>query len=444
MERYSLDCKNKILLITSLPPAHSAGLGQDIINALTQVGYEVDVITKNKYIGQPKYVNNVLGYPLKQEILKTLRRNRFVMSLVTRIKKVIYFSEPKEYIQNNGLTFTYPDETHPQVSPELLLSKINGQYKAVITLFWQGFINSQSLKAVYNKLKCPIIIYSVDMAPMTGGCHYFGDCRRLYDCCGKCPALNSSKVEDASRRNFEIKRSNYSQMNCVYLANTWMNRFAQKTGLFINNQIKYASIVLDKDKFSPAKSSKDKLLLSDEKRFVIMFRSSIAIVRKGDSYVAEIMNKLYEELTPENRKSILLLSVGSLLSNERKEALRFDVKDLGLVSEPELIKAYRTASIFISASTDDAGPSMVNQSMMCGTPVAAFNVGTAIDLIQNNINGFIAPLGDVDPWVTGIKKIIQDKKFQESLSKEARLSAIRHNSYDVFATSISSLIHEFG
>jgi len=435
---------NKILLITALPPAHSAGLGQNIINALTQAGYEVDVLTKYRYLGQPIQVKNVKRYPFKQEILKTLRRSKFVMSLVAQLKKIINFSESNGYIQNNGIAFTYPDEYHPQVSPELLISKITGQYKAVITLFWQGFINSQSLKAVYNKLKCPIIIYSVDMAPMTGGCHYFGDCRRLYDGCGKCPALNSSEIEDASRRNFEIKKSNYSQMNCVYLANTWMNRFAQKTGLFNNNQIKYASIVLDKDKFSPAKSTKDKFLLSDEKRFVIMFRSSIAIARKGDSYVAEMMNKLYEELTPENRKRILLLSVGSLLGNERKEALRFDVKDLGLVSEPELIKAYRTTSIFISASTDDAGPSMVNQSMMCGTPVAAFNVGTAIDSIQNNINGFIAPLGDVDPWVTGIKKMIQDEKFQESLSKEARLSAIRHNSYEVFATSISSLIHEFG
>ena len=56
----------------------------------------------------------------------------------------------------------------------------------------------------------------------------------------------------------------------------------------------------------------------------------------------------------------------------------------------QLIKAYNIADVFISSSTDDAGPSMVNQSMACGTPVISFHIGTALDVMFQGVSGFSA------------------------------------------------------
>ncbi len=433
----------KILLISALPLSHSAGLGQDIVNALTQEGYHVDVLTKHRYEGQPKFVSNVLGFPFKQEFLKRLRKNNTIMKFIWKIKKLKNPSSGNYESDENFINFTYPDELRPAVSPSMLTSKIKGEYAAVITLFWQYFLTTESLKAVYDKLKCPIIIYSVDMAPMTGGCHYFGKCTRLFEECGLCPALHSKEIKDASHRNFCTKKSNYSQINHVYLANTWMNQFARKTGIFLQNRIRYASIVLDQNRFSPAMTNSDKFQFAKTDQFIIMFRSSIANARKGDLYVEKIIKEIYDRLTPDQREKVTLMSVGSLLSPERKNALKFDIKDLGVVSEKDLIKAYRSSSIYISSSIDDAGPSMLNQAMMCGTPVAAFNIGTAMDLIQHNENGFKASVGEITPLVDGIYRLINEPAYQRQLSKNARITALEHNSYSSFSKTITSLINEF-
>ena len=48
---------------------------------------------------------------------------------------------------------------------------------------------------------------------------------------------------------------------------------------------------------------------------------------------------------------------------------------------------------------------MVNQAMMCGTPVVAFNIGVALDLVITNTTGYLAKLFDIEDFSNGIKAI---------------------------------------
>ena len=65
------------------------------------------------------------------------------------------------------------------------------------------------------------------------------------------------------------------------------------------------------------------------------------------------------------------------------------------IADPSLFAAtYAAADIFICSSVEDSGPMMINESMMSGTPVAAFEMGVAIDLVVNGTTGFRVPLGD--------------------------------------------------
>ena len=48
----------KVLIISSKPPEYSAGLGQDVMKSLQQVGCAVDYITKYAYNGT---IDNVYG-----------------------------------------------------------------------------------------------------------------------------------------------------------------------------------------------------------------------------------------------------------------------------------------------------------------------------------------------------------------------------------------------
>ena len=49
---------------------------------------------------------------------------------------------------------------------------------------------------------------------------------------------------------------------------------------------------------------------------------------------------------------------------------------------------------------------MINESMMCGTPVVAFRMGVAEDLIENGQSGAIATLGDTQAFADALEQVL--------------------------------------
>ena len=48
-------------------------------------------------------------------------------------------------------------------------------------------------------------------------------------------------------------------------------------------------------------------------------------------------------------------------------------------------------------------PTVVMESLSCGTPVTAFDIGGVSDMISHNIDGYIAKPFDAEDFVKGIK-----------------------------------------
>ena len=61
------------------------------------------------------------------------------------------------------------------------------------------------------------------------------------------------------------------------------------------------------------------------------------------------------------------------------------------------------SDVFLSPSIQDAGPMMLNQALMCGTPAVAFNIGVAYDII-NDKTGYLAKYRDSEDFCKGIIK----------------------------------------
>jgi len=445
-ENKDINKTKKLLLITSRPPSYSAGLGQDVINALSEQGYQVDVLSLYGQQNQPSNMISILPYKfvLKDRIISFLQKRRFIRKLWHQIRKLLGIQTQIKfhYLRNNGISIVYPDESKPDIDVEKVLSYIKYDYDIVMSLFWQDFINSKTLNEIYKKQKCPILIYSVDMAPFTGGCYYFGNCRNFEKGCGNCPAMASNIENDDSRKNFLKKKFNYSQMECYFLGNTWMIDFARKSNIFNENQVRFASIVLNSNEFTPDKNiNNDKISLPKGKEFGIMFRAMPNFdARKGEVEFEKMMQLLYDQLGEKEREKIIILPVGCYLKEDRKSKFKFDVMDIGMVSKSTLINLYRISSVFVSPSLDDAGPSMVNQAMMCGTPVLAFNIGTAIDMIDDGVNGYKSSVGDINHLVKGLFHLIKNQSALKDMSENARLKAIAINSYNAFNKNFSAVL----
>jgi glycosyltransferase involved in cell wall biosynthesis len=128
--------------------------------------------------------------------------------------------------------------------------------------------------------------------------------------------------------------------------------------------------------------------------------------RKGMNYLLRALEILYTRLSDDERNSVLLVLAGHDIDSI-KELLHFDYVYLGYVKQFQLPEIYSMSNVFLSPSVNDAGPSMVNQSLSCGTPVVAFEMGTALDVVKDQDTGYCAKLRDSDDFARGIEMIFR-------------------------------------
>lgn len=431
-----------ILFISNFPPTHSAGLANDYMRALKLAGHHVDYLTKYDYPGRKENEYYVLKEKKWMKLRRWCMKLPQVYTLIHRFHLGVKYSKKeseKQENQNNGLTITNMYENRPPVDVSLVLDKIRKPYDVAITLFWEGFITTVTLKAIYEKFKIPIIIRSVDMFTYTGGCYYFGDCRNFVTGCGCCPVINSLNDNDQTHKNFLIKKDVYSSINYAIGLNSWMQQFAKPTGLFDEDRIVTTSASIDEKLFIPKDKKKCKRSFGiDEDKFVLFSRAvDKSNVAKGYDYLIKSVNEFASLLNERQRNQVVLALAGKELSKEEKEEFLIEVKNLGVLSRDELINAYNAGSVFLSTSIDDAGPSMVNQAIMCGTPVVCFDIGTAWDVIDNGVSGYKVKLKDAKSFGLAIETIhaMSDAQY-DCLRKSTRKIAMKFNSLKSFSDMV--------
>ena len=148
--------------------------------------------------------------------------------------------------------------------------------------------------------------------------------------------------------------------------------------------------------------------------------------RKGLHIFIEAL-EILKITEPEIFKRIVILVIGYSKINSF-DAIGVNSIKIGYVNPLQLVKLYNFIDVYVCPSIEDAGPLMVNQSLICGTPVIAFDTGVAPDLIYDESAGYIAKLGDVNDFAKGLATIIKrnsgddgvnvrEKNRQETIKK---------------------------
>ncbi|WP_282730615.1 glycosyltransferase [Flavobacterium yafengii] len=419
-----------ILLINSFMPRGSATMVEDMYKSLSEK-HNVDLLLKYPI----KSTMSVLSVYSRFEYF-FLRVSRFFLGKFFRLKNLLF--RVNKSIQLPQYHFFGINDANPPVSSKKVLKKIQKDYDLIIVFFWQDMITSKTLYDIYQKTKKPILLISADMFPMTGGCSYFWDCDRLEKSCGKCPGINSSDENDITRKNFLYKKNKLENINCVFLGNTWMNKYAAKSGLFKKIDIIYP--IIDENVFKP----RDKEYLKKQKNYtgkIILFFGAVNAneERKGYRYLVEAL-QLLSEKRPELVGKIVLLVAGN--NADLPELSGFSVEKTGYLTFDQLAECYAVSDIFLSPSIQDAGPMMLNQSLLCGTPAVAFDMGTAFDIL-NSQTGYLAKFRDSEDFCNGVISLIN--KSEEELafmSKECRIQSLKKYSYKVFRDGIVRIYNE--
>ena len=389
---------NILMVFCNNPLFNSGAVAFDLFNEFKAKGNQVKLLV-NTY--DADYPDGVIS----METFYLFWKKR----IINKVKRIFGLGE--KIITDYNYHFHEIDEKKRFYKMNKLLKKANIKPDAIVILFAKNFINSKNIYELYKITNKPIYLMMYDTAPLTGGCHYSWDCIGYQNSCGNCPGLFSKDPFDASYQNLLYKKKYMDKTNIsIVLASEWQYLQAKKSIVFKDKPIHKILISINPDVFKivPKEISRKKVGISLQKKVIFFGAKYFMAERKGVKYLLEAL-KILKELVgkkPGLRESIHLL-IASEETDMFKNELPFEYSNLGWVNNTDgIASAYQAADIYLCPSIEDAGPSMVNQSIMCGTPVVSFAQGVSLDIVISGKTGYRARLKDSADMAKGIYDIL--------------------------------------
>ena len=434
----------KILLLNTHNPNLEAGaVSMDLFNLLRKRGHEV-VLLVNSYASD--YGEGIISaetkFSYEKKIIKAMIVWRF-----NKLRETFKFIKITK--TDSDYCFFEIDEKKSYIRTSVLLKRAEIKPDVIIVLFTKGFINARNLFELNKTSKAPIFWIMYDMAPFTGGCHYAWDCTGYMDACGCCPGMFSNNPNDVTRRNLSFKKRFLNKTNIqIIAASEWQYKQVKSSSLFRDRIIHKIHISIDNSVFKPIEKNvvRSQIGINVDKRVIFFGAVVLSQKRKGMSYLLKSLNILREKIENSDtalKNNVLLLIAGRGI-DDIAEMLPFEYHYLGKTNNSnEIASAYQASDVFVCPSIEDSGPMMINQSLMCGTPVVAFKMGVAIDLVIQGSTGYTAVLRDSKDLAQGLYNVLSlGEDDYKKMSKNCRELALRMFAPEVQITKIEGIIND--
>ena len=335
--------------------------------------------------------------------------NNTIIGPISRLQKLFAIARP--YIDNIFLFF-YKHRTNTLFSLSWLpfsgiAEKINEVNADVVHLHWVagGMMSVSEIR----KIKAPIVWSLHDNWAFTGGCHIKWDCERYKEKCGKCPRLKSSFEFDLSRWVYFRKANVYKELDRLTIVglSRWITDCAINSSLFKEHQVVNIPNPIDTQIFKPFdKEQARKLWGLPSDKNIILFGANSATkdINKGFLKFLEALEKVKS-----NNIEIVVYGSGKASS---VQDFGFNVHYLGhLHDDISLVTLYSASDVMVVPSLQENLSNAIMESLSCGTPVVAFDIGGNSDLIDHQMNGYLATPYSTDDLANGIDWVLEESDY---------------------------------
>lgn len=247
-----------------------------------------------------------------------------------------------------------------------------------------GYFDLTSLPALSKKV--PVVMTLHDTWLLSGHCAYAITCDRWKQGCGKCPDLSlyPAVSRDATAFNWQRKKQIYQNSTfSIITPSQWlMNKVHDSMLMAAQPETKVIHNGVDLEIFKPGnkQQARDYLGLPQDAKIILFAANSIRTnIWKDYQTIKSALAKL-SLMLPDQK--ILLVGLGDDGPPEHVERAR--VMFVPYNPDTSIIaQYYQAADVYVHAAKADTFPTVILESLACGTPVVA----TAIDGIPEQIKG---------------------------------------------------------
>lgn len=267
----------------------------------------------------------------------------------------------------------------------------------IIHLHWinQGGLSLHNIEQLQSLGK-PIVWTMHDMWPFTGICHYAYECAAYETQCIQCP----QNADILAKNTFNAKGAIWHKMHFVGCSE-WITSLARKSHLTTDRMVCSIPNPIDTTLFTPLskREARIRLGLEPNGKYILFGAMNTTSAIKGFQYLREA-----DKLISSNEVQYLVF--GKNAENVVSQLSRKGIS-LGYVNdEQQKALIYSAADVFITPSQADNLPNMIMESMACGTPCVGFQIGGIPEMIDHQVNGYVARYRDAADFAEGIKWVL--------------------------------------
>ncbi len=291
----------------------------------------------------------------------------------------------------------------------------------------------------------PLVLTLHDEWMLTGHCASTLECPRWETGCGNCPDLSiyPSIPMDDTRFNWRRKQRIYADSRLYVAApSEWMINKARRSMLgpaMVESRVIPNGV--DQNIFKPAEKKHVRRELGLDPNVKIIMVQASKNFRANRFKDFETTRQCISSLLENRDNDFIVLVIGLSMEEDPFKTKRVRLYPYA-TSQRILAQYYQASDVFLHSTHSDNFPSVILESLSCGTPVIATNVGGIPEQVKDGENGFLVEMRNPIEMAARATEILDKPAFQKQLSEGALLSSRPNFSLDRMVDSYESWYFE--